>query len=198
MKPTYFAIPDEFRAWLGEHHADETELWVGYYKKGSGRPSLTWPETVDEALCFGWIDGVRKSVDEESYAIRFTPRRVRSIWSAVNVKRVQELTDRGRMRPAGLKAFAERDEERSGVYAHEQGASAELGAEFEELFRANEAAWTFFQTQPAGYRKTATWWVVSAKKDETRRKRLGILIEDSAQGRTIRPLTRNTNAPTPE
>src|SRR5262249_52161737 len=154
---TFFSTPEEFRAWLDEHHADETELWVGFYKKGSGRPSITWPESVDEALCFGWIDGVRKSVDEESYANRFTPRRARSVWSAVNVKRVQELTELGRMRPAGLKAFAERAEERSGVYAYEQRGSAELGAEFEELFRANEAAWTFFRAQPAGYRKTATW-----------------------------------------
>jgi uncharacterized protein YdeI (YjbR/CyaY-like superfamily) len=191
MKSTFFATPDEFRAWLDEHHADETELWVGYHKKGSGRPSMTWPESVDEALCFGWIDGVRKSVDEESYAIRFTPRRARSIWSAVNIKRVQELTDLGRIHPAGLKVFAERAEERSGVYAYEQRAGAEFGDEFEGQFRANEAAWAFFQAQPAGYRKTATWWVVSAKKDETRRKRLATLIEDSAHGRTIRPLTRD-------
>jgi uncharacterized protein YdeI (YjbR/CyaY-like superfamily) len=190
MKPIFFATPKDFRRWLDEHHADETELWVGYYKKGSGRPSITWPESVDEALCFGWIDGVRKSVDEESYAIRFTPRRARSTWSAVNIKRVQELIDLGRMRPAGLEAFEERAEERSGIYAYEQREKAELGEEFEGLFRANGAAWVFFQAQPAGYRKAATWWVVSAKREETRRRRLATLIEDSAQGQTIGPLTR--------
>ena len=193
MNPRFFATAEEFRAWLEEHHADETELWVGYCKKGSGRPSMTWPESVDEALCFGWIDGVRKSIDAESYANRFTPRRARSTWSAVNIRRVRELEALGRMRPAGLKAFAERAEERSGIYAYEQRAGAELGAEFEGLFRANEPAWAWFQAQPAGYRKTATWWVVSAKKEETRRKRLATLIEDSAHGRTIRPLTRNAN-----
>jgi uncharacterized protein YdeI (YjbR/CyaY-like superfamily) len=193
MKPVFFATSEEFRAWLDEHHADATELWVGYHKKGTGRPSMTWPESVDEALCFGWIDGVRKSIDEESYAIRFTPRRARSTWSAVNIRRVQELTDLGRIRPAGLKAFAERSEERSGVYAYEQREHAELGEEFEGLFRANQPAWAFFQAQPAGYRKTAIWWVVSAKKEETRRKRLATLIEDSAQGRTIRPLARTAS-----
>lgn len=190
MKPRFFATSEEFRAWLEEHHADATELWVGYYKKGSGRPSLTWPESVDEALCFGWIDGVRKSIDAESYAIRFTPRRAGSTWSAVNIKRVQELKELGRMTPAGLEAFAARAEERSGIYAYEQRGGAELGEEFEALFRAHAEAWAFFQAQPAGYRKTATWWVVSAKREETRRKRLATLIADSASGRTIAPLTR--------
>jgi uncharacterized protein YdeI (YjbR/CyaY-like superfamily) len=194
MKPIFFATPDEFRAWLDAHHAEETELWVGFYKKETGRPSITWPESVDQALCFGWIDGVRKRIDEESYAIRFTPRRARSNWSAVNIKRVQELTDLGLMRPAGLDAFARRTEDRSEVYSFEQRGSPELGEEFERLFRADPAAWDFFQAQPAGYRRTATWWVVSAKKDETRRKRLATLIEDSAQRRTIRQLTRSPTA----
>jgi len=192
VKPTFFATPAELRAWLDEHHETTTELWVGFHKKGSGKPSITWPEAVDEALCYGWIDGVRKSIDSESYTIRFTPRRKRSNWSAVNVARVTELTRLGLMRPAGLKAFEERAPERTGIYAYEQRHLAELGDEYERAFRANERAWAFFQAQPPGYRKTATWWVVSAKKEETRRRRLATLIEDSAQRRTIRPLTRPT------
>ncbi|HKG25469.1 MAG TPA: hypothetical protein VKB09_07455, partial [Thermomicrobiales bacterium] len=119
MNPIFFATPDDFRAWLDEHHADTPALWVGFYKTGTGRPSITWPEAVDQALCFGWIDGVRKSIDQESYAIRFTPRRPRSTWSAVNIKRVQELTDLGLMRPEGLQAFAQRTEDRSGIYSFE-------------------------------------------------------------------------------
>lgn len=190
MEPTFFATPAEFRAWLEGHHETAGELWVGFYKKGSGRPSITWPESVDEALCFGWIDGVRKGIDETSYAIRFTPRRPRSIWSAVNVKRVGELTELGRMRPAGLAAFAGRAEERSGVYAYEQGDAAALDAADEGQFRANARAWEFFQGQAAWYRRAAIWWVVSAKRKETRRKRLATLIADSEQGRTIRQLTR--------
>ncbi len=189
LRPTFFAAPSDLRAWLEMHHETAQELWVGFYKKGSGIPSITWPEAVDEALCFGWIDGVRKGVDDASYAIRFTPRKPGSTWSAVNVKRVEELASLGRMRPAGLKAFEERAEDRSGIYAYEQ-ARPELGDAYEQQFRANAQAWDFFQAQPAWYRKTATWWVVSAKKDETRLKRLATLIDDSAHGRTIRQLTR--------
>jgi uncharacterized protein YdeI (YjbR/CyaY-like superfamily) len=191
MDPIFFATPDDFRAWLDEHHADTPELWVGFHKKGTGRPSMTWPEAVDQALCFGWIDGVRKSIDEESYANRFTPRRPRSTWSAVNIKRVQELTELGLMRPEGLKAFAQRSDDRSGIYSFEQQGGIELGDEFERLFRANPAAWDYFQSRPAGYRRTATWWVVSAKKDETKRRRLETLIEDSAHGRMIKQLARD-------
>ena len=190
MDVVFFETPAMFRAWLEQHHATTQELWVGYYKKGSGKPSITWPESVDEALCFGWIDGVRKTIDDTSYTIRFTPRKARSTWSAVNMKRVEELTRLGRMHPAGLKAFEERSEAKTGVYAYEQRQAAELGEEFERQFRANEQAWAFFQAQPAGYRRTATWWVISAKKDETRRKRLATLIEDSENGRTIGLLTR--------
>jgi uncharacterized protein YdeI (YjbR/CyaY-like superfamily) len=189
-KPRFFATAAEFRAWLEQHHADERELWVGFHKKGSGRPSITYPEAVAEALCFGWIDGVRRSVDDESYANRFTPRRRGSNWSAVNVKLVEELTRAGRMHPAGLKAFEERAPARTGVYSYENRHAARLDAEQEAQLRANAAAWEFFQAQPPGYRQTAVWWVVSAKRPETRQQRLATLIEDSANGRMIGPLAR--------
>lgn len=195
MKPTFFATPSEFRAWFEAYHETRQEIVVGFYKKDSGRPSITWPESVDEALCFGWIDGVRRSLDEMSYCIRFTPRKPRSIWSAVNIKRVEELISLGRVRPAGLKAFEQRAEARSRVYAYEQRQAAQLDEAAEQQFRANTAAWDFFQAQPPSYRRTAIWRVISAKQEATRLKRLATLIEDSAQGRTIRPLTRSTKAP---
>lgn len=190
MKPRFFSTPAEFRAWLEEHHADALELWVGFHRKSSGVRSITWPEAVDEALCFGWIDGIRKSIDETRYANRFTPRRRRSNWSAVNVSRVGELTRMGRMRPPGLEAFEARSEDRSGTYSYEQRHDAKFETAQERQFRANKKAWDFFQSRPPGYRQTAVWWVVSAKKDETRMRRLATLIEDSEQGRTIGPLTR--------
>lgn len=190
MDATFFATPDDFRAWLEANHETAQELWVGFHKKGSGRPSITWPESVDEALCFGWIDGLRRSIDEASYAIRFTPRQARSTWSAVNIGRVEELTRLGRVRPAGLRAFAARAGDRSEIYAYEQRRGAELDQESERRFRANGKAWEFFQAQPPSYRKAASWWVVSAKKEETRQRRLATLIEDSEHGRTVRPLTR--------
>jgi len=189
MEIKFFKSAVDFRAWLEKHHATAGELWVGYYKKGSGKQSISWPESVDEALCFGWIDGIRKSVDDISYKIRFTPRRPRSIWSAVNIGRVEELTRQGRMRPAGERAFAARTENRSGVYAYEQR-EPELVGPYGEKLRQNKAAWKFFEAQTASYRKTASWWVLSAKKEETRLKRLEKLIEDSAAGRTIPQLTR--------
>ena len=189
MKPTFFATPAAMRAWLKAHHAADTEVLVGFYKKGSGKPSITWPESVDEALCVGWIDGIRRRVDEESYTIRFTPRKAGSIWSAVNIKRVEALQAAGLMQPAGLAAFAKRKEARSAVYAYEQRGQA-LSAEYEERLKANHRAWEFFEAQPAWYRRTATWWVISAKREATRQKRLAQLIDDSAQGKTIRPLTR--------
>jgi uncharacterized protein YdeI (YjbR/CyaY-like superfamily) len=188
MEPVFFATPEEFRAWLEAHHATETELLVGFHKKGTGRPSITWPESVDEALCFGWIDGVRKRLDDDRYTIRFTPRKLGSIWSAVNIQRVGELTAQGRMRPAGQRAFGTRDEGRSRVYSYER-ARAGLSAQDEAAFRANPQAWAFFQAQPPSYRKTAAWWVVSAKREETRGKRLATLIADSEQGRRIASLT---------
>src|SRR5262249_4747700 len=188
----FFATPDDFRRWLAEHHNDVEELWVGYYKKGTGKPSLTWPESVDQALCFGWIDGVRKSLDSDSYAIRFTPRKPRSRWSAVNVSRVKELTNLGLMQPPGLKAFQERTEE--GTYSYEQRNAAELDEADEQTFRANESAWEFSQAQPPSYRKAALWWFISPKKDKTKRKRLPQLIDDSAHGRPIPPLARRPKA----
>src|SRR6185295_20249111 len=178
MNPTFFKSPSAFRAWLKKHHATANELWVGYYKKGSGKPSMTWPESVDEALCFGWIDGVRKIIDDTSYVIRFTPRRARSVWSAVNIKRVKELTEQGLMQPTGLKAYEARTENRSGIYSHEQE-SVELDERSRKKFKKHGEAWKFFQAQAASYRKTATWWVLSAKKEETRVKRLEKLIEES-------------------
>lgn len=184
MKIEFFPSPSEFREWLEEHHETAEELQVGYRKKGSGLPSMTWPESVAEALCFGWIDGIRKRVDELSYTIRFTPRRPGSIWSAVNIKLAQELIEQGRMRPEGLRAFQARKENKSGIYAYEQR-SGTLDKPYEDKLKRNKAAWDFFQAQPPSYRKVAVWWVVSAKKEETRLKRLEKLIEESAQGRRI-------------
>ncbi|HJS29742.1 MAG TPA: YdeI/OmpD-associated family protein [Anaerolineales bacterium] len=189
MEVTFFETPAGFRQWLEENHSAAPELWVGYYKKGSGRPSVTWPESVDEALCFGWIDGIRKSLDETSYTIRFTPRRPGSIWSAVNIRRAQELIDQGRMQPDGLKAYQARRENRSGIYSYEQRQD-QLPEVYAQELRKNDAAWEFFQAQPPWYRKAAGWWVVSAKKEETRLRRLDQLIEDSAAGRTVPPLRR--------
>ena len=189
----FFASPAEFEAWLEAHDPagapQALELWVGFHKKGSGIPSMTWPEAVDVALCFGWIDSVRRSIDETSYANRFTPRKTRSTWSAVNIKRVPELLAEGRMRPAGLSAFAARAEEKSGIYSYEQRGTVALAEADERQFRANHSAWDFFQAQPPSYRKAATWWVVSAKKEETRQRRLTALIDDSAAGRRIASLT---------
>ena len=181
---TFFRSPSDFRKWFEKNHA-AAELWVGFYKKDSGKPSITWPESVDEALCFGWIDGIRKSVDEVSYKIRFTPRRQGSIWSSVNIKRVTALTDEKRMRPAGAKAFAARRENKSGIYAYEQR-QAQLEEPYASKMRKNKTAWGFFQAQPPSYRKTLCWWVVSAKQEETRLKRLEKLIEESAGGRRMR------------
>ncbi|HLL73033.1 MAG TPA: YdeI/OmpD-associated family protein [Pyrinomonadaceae bacterium] len=189
MEIKFFKSPEDFRKWLEKHHETARELWVGYYKKDSGKRSITWPESVDEALCFGWIDGIRKSIDSESYMTRFTPRRARSIWSAVNIKRVEELAREGRMRPAGERAFAARTENRSGIYAYEQR-QMELVEPYGEKLRGNRAAWKFFEAQAASYRKAATWWVLSAKREETRLKRLATLIEDSAAGRTLKQFTR--------
>jgi len=187
--PTFFPTPADFRRWLKAHHATETELLVGFYKTSSGKPSITWPESVDQALCFGWIDGIRKRIDDESYTIRFTPRKPTSTWSAVNIKRVEELTQLGLMQPAGLKAFEARKENKSGIYSYEQR-SADLPAEYEKVLKKNKAAWTFFQAQAASYRKAAVWWVVSAKQDATRLKRLDQLIDLSAHAQQIPQFTR--------
>jgi len=190
MDPTFFPAPEDFRAWLEDNHASEAELWVGFYKVATGRPSITWPESVDEALCFGWIDGLRKKLDDESYVIRFTPRKPTSNWSAKNLSRIEELISEGRVRPAGLAIYQARDPDRSKVYSFERRKEAKLDADQEARFRADEAAWEFFQSQPPGYRRTAIHWVISAKREATRTRRLGILIEDSAAGRRIAPLRR--------
>jgi uncharacterized protein YdeI (YjbR/CyaY-like superfamily) len=190
LQPKFFASPAEWRAWLEKHHADTEELWVGFYKRDSGRPSITWPESVDGALCFGWIDGVRKSIDAISYKIRFTPRKPRSIWSAINISRVTELSKVGLMHSAGLAAFDKRDGDRSAIYAYEQRKTAKLPAPLEKKFRANAGAWKFFQSQPPWYQRTSTYWVISARKEETRLKRLAILIDCSAHKRNIPSLNR--------
>jgi uncharacterized protein YdeI (YjbR/CyaY-like superfamily) len=178
----YFASPEEFRAWLEQHHESATEVWLGYWKKHTGKPSLTWSQAVDEALCFGWIDGIVRRVDEERHVQRFTPRKPASNWSAVNIAKVQQLRAEDRMRPAGEAAFALRREGRSGVYSYEQRHLAAFEPEQEQRFRANAAAWEHWSASPPGYRKMATWWVVSAKRPETRAKRLDKLIEASAAG----------------
>jgi uncharacterized protein YdeI (YjbR/CyaY-like superfamily) len=188
-EPTFFAEPADFRARLEENHERSSELWVGFHKKATGRPSITWPEAVDEALCFGWIDGIRRSLGDESYVIRFTPRKPRSTWSAANIARAKELVAEGRMRPAGLTAFEARSDDRSAIYAYEQRHDARLTPDQERELRSNPRAWEFFQAQPPSYRKTAIWWVVSAKREETRARRLRTLVEDSANGRRLRQLT---------
>jgi uncharacterized protein YdeI (YjbR/CyaY-like superfamily) len=188
VKLKFFKSPSDLRKWFERHHGLEEELWVGYYKKDSGKPSITWPQSVDEALCFGWIDGIRKSIDDLSYKIRFTPRKPRSIWSAVNIKRAAELSEQGLMQSAGLKAFQAREKNRSGIYSYEQR-SPELPDHYGKKLKKNLAAWKFFHAQPPSYRKAANWWVVSAKKEETRLKRLDNLIQHSAGGQRIPQFT---------
>jgi uncharacterized protein YdeI (YjbR/CyaY-like superfamily) len=190
MDPTFFATPAAWRAWLARHHATAAELWVGFYKRGSGRPSITWPESVDQALCYGWIDGVRRSLGPESYAIRFTPRRPGSTWSKVNLQRVGELEALGLMQPAGQAAHAARTAAKSGIYAYEQRDQARLTPEQEREFKRNRKAWAYFQAEAPWYRRTATYWVISAKRAENRAKRLATLIADSAAGRRIGQLDR--------
>ncbi|MEO8703603.1 MAG: YdeI/OmpD-associated family protein [Kofleriaceae bacterium] len=189
-RPTYFATPEAFHAWLAEHHADRDELLVGFHKRDSGTPSMTWPESVDQALCFGWIDGVRRNVDAKRYSIRFTPRRATTNWSAINIAKAEQLVVAGKMAPAGLAAFEARSEARSRIYAYERAKAAALAPADERRFQANQRAWTFFSGQPPGYRRTATHWVISAKKAETRAARLAQLIADSAAGLRIKQLRR--------
>ena len=182
--PRFFRKPADFRTWLDKNHERAAELWVGFYKRNSGTPSITWPESVDEALCVGWIDGVRKSIDDASYVIRFTPRRPVSIWSDVNIAKVKQLIEQGRMRAAGLAAWERRDEVRSGIYAFERKA-ATFTAEALRQFKAQETAWRFFEAQPPGYRRVAAHYVSSAKREDTRVRRLTVLIEHSARGERI-------------
>jgi uncharacterized protein YdeI (YjbR/CyaY-like superfamily) len=184
LKPKFFRTPTDFETWLEKNHATATELWVGFYKKESRKPSITWPESVDQALCFGWIDGIRKRVDEISYQIRFTPRRRGSVWSAINIKRARELARQKQMRPAGLEAFAARIENKSGIYSYERR-STELVEPYARLLKMNKAAASFFKKQPPSYRKMIGWWIVSAKKEETRMARLAKLISESAKGKRL-------------
>ncbi|MEO8000582.1 MAG: YdeI/OmpD-associated family protein [Arenimonas sp.] len=185
MKPTFFKTPKDFSAWLSKHHQTEKELLVGFYKKDSGNPSITWPESVDEALCFGWIDGVRKSLDESSYTIRFTPRKTTSIWSTVNIRKVEVLLAEGRMQAAGTKAFEARKDHKSSVYAFEQD-QVDLPENYIKVFKKQKDAWAFFERQPPSYRKTVIWWVINAKQEVTRESRLAKLIEACAQGLRLR------------
>ncbi len=190
-KPKFFAAPAEFRSWFEAHHASEAALWVGFYKRGSGKPSITWPESVDTALCYGWIDGIRKSIDETSYKIRFTPRKRDSNWSAVNLRRIAELTACGLMHPAGQKCFEERTRREAAGYTYELKHEIKLEPGHEKQFKQNKAAWKFFTEQANWYQRTATRWVVSAKREETREKRLEELIADSSTGKAIKQLRRN-------
>ena len=183
--PLFFAKPVIFRAWLEEHHQTKREQWVGFHRKASGRATITCPEAVDEALCFGWIDGLRKSIDAGSYKIRFTARRPTSNWSAINIRRIKELMRERRVRPAGVKAFQKRVPAKSGVYSYENRKSAMLSAAARKQFLADIRAWKFFQQQPASYRQTATWWVASAKRPQTQRDRLCKLIAFSKAGRRL-------------
>lgn len=178
MTPVFFTTKSAFRKWLDKNHNKETELLVGFYKVDSGKPSMTWSQSVDEALCFGWIDGVRKSIDKESYQIRFTQRKSTSIWSTVNIQKIEELIKQGLMKPAGLASFEKRKENRSKIYSYENG-EVKLSPEFEKQFKANKIAWNYFQSLAPSYQKPSTNWVMSAKQETTRIKRLNELINDS-------------------
>ena len=184
----FFATPARWRAWLEKNHDKKTELLVGFYKRGTKKPSLTWPESVDEALCFGWIDGVRKSLGDEAYTIRFTPRKKTSIWSAVNVSRVAALEKAGKMHASGRAAFAHRTEARTGVYSFERQSAAKLTPAQEKKLRANAKASKWFDAQAPWYKRGALHWVTSAKREETREKRLAELIADCAAGQRIKPM----------
>jgi uncharacterized protein YdeI (YjbR/CyaY-like superfamily) len=193
--PVFFETASDLRRWLAANHETSDALWVGLYRVGSGRKSVTWPEVVDEALCFGWIDGIRQSIDATSYKNRITPRRKGSNWSAINIARVAALEAAGRMHPAGRRAFEGRDPARAAQYSYER-ASATLDDAAEALFRANGAAWAWFEQAPPSYRRAATHWVTSAVKPETRARRLRTLIADAAAGRTVKPLTPPRSATT--
>ena len=188
MQIKFFDSQSRFRHWLERNYDKKNELWVGFHKKHSGKKSITYPQALDEALCFGWIDGVKKRVDDTSYTMRFTPRKQKSIWSRVNTKRAQELMAQGRMAPPGLKAFALRDPKRSGLYSFEN-TPQKLDSLHQERFQANKKAWQYFQAQPAGYKKKFIFWIMSARKDETRLRRLDQLIAASANGVRLDSLT---------
>jgi uncharacterized protein YdeI (YjbR/CyaY-like superfamily) len=184
--PTFFASPEAFRKWLKAKSSSEPELLVGFYKVGSGHPSMTWPESVDEALCVGWIDGVRRRIDDESYSIRFTPRKPTSIWSAINIAKFELLQAQGRMQPAGVQAFAHRKDHKSKIYAYEQEETGELAPEELRTFKRAKVAWKFFDATPPWYKKTLLHWIISAKKVETRASRLATLIDACSEGKRLR------------
>jgi uncharacterized protein YdeI (YjbR/CyaY-like superfamily) len=185
MNPHFFTTPAEFRDWLATHFETETELLVCFYKTSSGKPSITWPESVDQALCYGWIDGVRKSRDEESYTIRFTPRKATSIWSAINIDKIENLMKQGLVKPAGIAAYEKRKENKSRIYSHERTEDAVLPAEMEKEFRANASAWEFFMKQAPSYRKMVLHIIVSAKQEKTKQSRFEKLLNASAEGKRI-------------
>ncbi|MGH2428213.1 MAG: YdeI/OmpD-associated family protein [Candidatus Limnocylindria bacterium] len=193
-KATLFATAADFRRWLEANHDTATELWVGYYKKGVGKTSMIYREAVEEALCFGWIDGQARSLDSERYANRYTPRRPTSNWSAINIAKVAELTAAGRMHPAGMRAFEQRDRRKDATYAYEV-TPRELPPEWQARLRANADAWAYWQSQPPSYRRTASYWVLSAKRPETRERRMETLIADSAAGRMPRPFAVGRSEP---
>jgi uncharacterized protein YdeI (YjbR/CyaY-like superfamily) len=185
---THFDCPEAFRAWLMRHHSERDELWVGFWKKSTGRPSITWPESVDEALCFGWIDGIRKAVDDEAYTIRFTPRRSRSTWSLRNITRYRVLESSGRIEPTGAEAHRRRTEENSGRYSFEPEGPVTLSDDYLARLQSDADAWADWESRPPGYRKQVSHWVMSAKRESTRERRLKSLIEDCAAGRKVKPL----------
>jgi uncharacterized protein YdeI (YjbR/CyaY-like superfamily) len=184
MKSKFFPTQEDFRKWLEENHEKATELLVGFYKIGSGKPSMSWSESVDQAICFGWIDGVRRKVDEESYSIRFTPRKANSVWSAVNIEKVRVLTEKGLMMPAGIAAFEKRKEDKSRIYAYESERK-EFSEEFEKQFKKNKKAWEFFESQANWYKKQMIHWVMSAKQEATRARRIEKLISESEAGKRV-------------
>jgi uncharacterized protein YdeI (YjbR/CyaY-like superfamily) len=188
--PTFFRTSAAFRKWLEKNHDRTPELLIGFHRVDSGRGGLTYREALDEALCFGWIDGVRKRHDADSYTIRFTPRKPDSIWSVVNTTRINELIKLDRVHPAGMKVLQQRDEKKSKLYSYEVG-NCKFAAAYEKLFRASPTAWEFYQAQAQWYRRVSCYWVMSAKREETRLRRLATLISDSASGRRIKQLTAN-------
>lgn len=181
---TFFKTQDDFRKWLESNHNKEEELIVGFYKVNSGKTSITWPQSVDQALCFGWIDGVRKSIDKESYCIRFTPRRNTSVWSTVNIRKIEALTQAGLMKPAGLKAFSLRKETKSGIYSHEND-TLFFESSYEMQFRENKKAWDFFMNQAPSYKKAIMRWIMSAVQEKTRQSRLEKTINISEQQKRV-------------
>jgi uncharacterized protein YdeI (YjbR/CyaY-like superfamily) len=186
----FFSAPSEFRKWLEKNHLKETELIVGFYKVKSGKPSMTWSESVDEALCFGWIDGVRRSIDEESYCIRFTPRKPKSIWSAVNIKKMEVLEKKGLLKPAGIAAFEKREKKRSAIYSYEKAPST-LDPLFTKQLTENKKAFSFFNSLSPSVQRASIHWVMSAKQEKTRKTRMEALIRDSEAGKKIKPLSYN-------